>query len=76
MSRYVILSQFDQEKISIILQDEDVKKLAIFDENDEYRSEFEKLYKIYGDRITFYEGDVSNNVSEYVKKIPHVEIIS
>jgi hypothetical protein len=67
---YVML-RFDEEKAKKTLEFETCEKLVIFDENDEYRKDFERLYIVYGDRITFYEGNVELNFAAYLKRRTH-----
>jgi len=62
----VILIGFDSQRVKSILADDAVTKLVIFDDdNDNTRSDFERMYPIYKDRITLYEGDVKTNMNGY-----------
>lgn len=49
--RRVILVGFDSERVASILVDETVTKLVIFDDTDNVRPKFERVYPIYKDRI-------------------------
>ena len=68
----VILIGFDSERVKAILADETVTKLVIFDDNDNARPKFEKVYPIYRDRITLYEGAVESNLNGYFKATPEI----
>ncbi len=48
------------------MADEAVTKLVIFDDTDNVRSKFEKVYPIYKDRITLYEGAIES-LNGYLK---------
>lgn len=63
----VIMLGFNEERTIEILKNPDVKKLVIFDENEDYRSNFINLHKIHNDRITFYDGDIDTNLHAYLK---------
>lgn len=63
----VILIGFDSGRVRAILADKAVTKLVIFDETDNARPKFEKVYPVYGDRITLYEGDVESSLNGYFK---------
>lgn len=65
--RRVILIGFDSDRIKAILADEAVTKLVIFDDTDNARPKFEKVYPVYRDRITLYEGAVESNLNGYFK---------
>jgi hypothetical protein len=65
--RRVILLGFDSDRVKAILADDAVTKLVIFDDTDNARPKFEKVYPIYRDRITLYEGDVESNLNGYFK---------
>jgi hypothetical protein len=74
--RRVILIGFDSDRVKEILADKTITKLVIFDDTDDTddtdnadnaRSKFEKVYPIYGDRITLYEGDVESNLNWYLR---------
>lgn len=65
--RRVILVGFDSERVASILVDETVTKLVIFDDTDNVRPKFERVYPIYKDRITLYEGNVESNLNGYFK---------
>lgn len=64
--RRVILIGFDRDRVKEILVDESITKLVIFDDDD-VRTEFEKVYPIYKNRITLYEGDIESNLNGYYK---------
>ncbi len=61
----VILIGFDSNRVKSILADEAITKLIIFD--DDSRAEFEKIYPIYKDRVTLYEGAIESNLVGYFK---------
>jgi len=63
--RRVILIGFDNDHVKAILAEEDVTKLVIFDDTDTARVKFEKVYPVYRDRITLYEGDIESNINGY-----------
>lgn len=63
----VILIGFDSERVASILADETVTKLVTFDDTDNARPKFEKVYPIYNERITLYEGAVESNLNGYFK---------
>ena len=63
----VILIGFDSDRAKAILADEAVTKLVIFDDTDNARPKFEKVYQVYKDRITLYEGDVESNLNGYLE---------
>lgn len=63
----VILIGFDSERVKSILADEAVTKLVIFDSDDDNRSNFEKVYPMYKDRITLYEGAIESNLKGYLE---------
>ena len=65
--RRVILIGFDSDRVKVILADKAVTKLVIFDETDNARPKFEKMYPVYRDRITLYEGDVESSLNGYLK---------
>jgi hypothetical protein len=65
--RRVILIGFDNDRVKAILADEAITKLVIFDDTDNARPKFEKVYPIYKDRITLYEGSVESNLNGYFK---------
>jgi hypothetical protein len=65
VERRVILIGFDSDRVKAILADETVAKLVIFDDTDNARPKFEKVYPIYRDRITLYEGAVESNLNGY-----------
>lgn len=65
--RRVILVGFDSDRVAAIMADETVTKLVIFDDTDNVRPKFEKVYPIYKDRITLYEGSVESNLNGYFK---------
>jgi hypothetical protein len=67
VERRVILIGFDSDRVKAILADETVAKLVIFDDTDNARPTFEKVYPIYRDRITLYEGAVESNLNGYFK---------
>jgi len=62
----VILIGFDSERVKSILADETITKLVIFDDTDNVRFKFEKVYPIYKDRITLYDGEVESNLNSYL----------
>lgn len=64
--RRVILIGFDRDRVKEILVDESITKLVIFDDDD-VRTEFEKVYPIYKNRITLYEGAIESNLNGYYK---------
>ena len=64
----VILLGYNSEKIVSIMSDPNCEKLSIFDESDHFRPYFEKLHSIYGDRVTFYEGDIECNIYAFLKR--------
>jgi hypothetical protein len=68
----VILIGFDSERVKAILADETVTKLVIFDDNDNARAKFEKVYPIYRDRITLCEGAVESSLNGYFKAAPEI----
>lgn len=57
LSGRVVLIGFDEKEVTNILSNEKVTKLIIFDNNDESRPLYEKIYNKYKDRITLYESD-------------------
>lgn len=57
LSGRVVLFGFNEKKVTDILKSENVNKLVIFDNSEEARSSYEKLYSLYKDRITLYESD-------------------
>lgn len=61
----VILIGFASERVKSILADESVTKLVIFDDTDNARPMFEKVYPIYKDRVTLYEGAIESNLNGY-----------
>lgn len=65
----VILIGFDRDRVKEILVDESITKLVIFDDDDDddVRTEFEKVYPIYKNRITLYEGAIESNLNGYYK---------
>lgn len=63
----VILIGFDSDRVKAILVDEAVTKLVIFDDTDNARPKFEKMYPVYKDRITLYEGAIESNLNGYFK---------
>lgn len=63
----VILIGFDNKRVKDILLDKTITKLVIFDDTDEARILFEKVYPIYKDRITLYEGAIDSNLNSYFK---------
>lgn len=66
--RRVILIGFDSDRVKEILVDESITKLVIFDDDDDdVRTEFEKVYPIYKNRITLYEGAIESNLNGYYK---------
>jgi hypothetical protein len=65
--RRVILIGFDRDRVKEILVDESITKLVIFDDDDDVRTEFEKVYPIYKNRITLYEGAIESNLNGYYK---------
>lgn len=65
--RRVILIGFDRDRVKDILVDESITKLVIFDDDDDVRTEFEKVYPIYKNRITLYEGAIESNLNGYYK---------
>lgn len=67
VERRVILIGFDSDRAKAILADKAVTKLVIFDDTDNARPKFEKVYPIYRDRITLYEGAVESNLNAYFK---------
>jgi hypothetical protein len=59
---------FDRDVASYILADETVTKLVVFDdEDDENRKEYESMYPIHKDRLTFYEGSIPDLVEDYLE---------
>jgi hypothetical protein len=63
----VIMIGFCSELIKSILDDKSIAKLVIFDYYDKSREEFEKIYPLYKDRITLYEGEIRANLGAYLK---------
>jgi|APFre7841882793_1041355.scaffolds.fasta_scaffold01991_3 hypothetical protein len=65
----VLFLGFDLHKITNLLKTlDDTYKIVIFDVTDSGRPQFESLYKIYKDKLTFYEGCVATNVNKYIEK--------
>ena len=65
--RRVILIGLDGDRIKAILADDTIIKLVIFDDTDNARTKFDKVYPVYRDRITLYEGDIEKNLDGYLK---------
>lgn len=65
--RRVILIGFAADRVKAILDDKTVTKLVIFDDTDTARTKFEKVYPVYKDRITLYEGEIESNLNGYFK---------
>jgi hypothetical protein len=81
---FVFLIGFDAQRSKEILADQTISKLVIFDEDENSRLQYEKLYPIFKDRITLYEGDVKSSFYGYfrlrekeniLEKIKRVEIL-
>jgi hypothetical protein len=62
----MIMIGFCSELIKSVLDDKSIAKLVIFDD-DNNREEFEKIYPLYKDRITLYEGEIRANIDGYLK---------
>jgi hypothetical protein len=63
----VILIKFNNELVKSIMADNNVTKLVIFDDVDNARFNFEKIYPLYKDRITLYDGAIKSNLEGYFK---------
>lgn len=77
----IVLFGFDEQKVKHILNNENVNKLVVFDNTDEARSIYEKIYASYKDRITLYESDdlissfdsyCQNRIEEGIQPFDHV----
>lgn len=72
----VLFLGFDFDKITKLLAPragcletpDDISKIVIFDVTDSKRPQFEALYKIHKDKLTFYEGCIATNVNKYIEK--------
>ena len=62
----MIMIGFCSELIKSVLDDKSIAKIVIFDD-DNNREEFEKIYPLYKDRITLYEGEIRANIDGYLK---------
>jgi hypothetical protein len=81
---FVFLIGFNVQRIREILADQTISKLVIFDDDENSRHQYEKLYPLFKDRITLYEGDVKSSFSGYfrlreeeniLQKVNRVEIL-
>jgi hypothetical protein len=81
---FVFLIGFNVQRIREIMADQTISKLVIFDDDENSRRQYEKLYPLFKDRITLYEGDVKSSFSGYfrlrekeniLEKINRVEIL-
>ena len=81
---FVFLIGFNVQRIREILADQTISKLVIFDDDENSHHQYEKLYPLFKDRITLYEGDVKSSFSGYfrlrkeeniLEKINRVEIL-
>ena len=80
----VIMIGFDEKTAKFLLDRDPTTKVVVFDEDEENlirEVEFPKLFKVYKERITLYEGCVQSNIKAFIQNrkdeevTPFVEIV-
>lgn len=63
---YVLFFGWNVETMTPFLA-QNVKLVVFHPDDDNVRAEYEKLYRIYKEKITLYEGDVGANANAFLK---------